>query len=321
MKETEALITLESVQTLVESVDIPALIAKWDNVPTLNPEEGLRAENYLEVKRGHLDFVSARNKIEKVRKHLKQPAIEYGREVDGKAREYKNMMADKEDQLFIQRRKVEDYEAEQKQVLLDKEKARVDAINVAIFELQNLPTANIGNSAAQLLETYEGVAIPEDDIFQERMDEALHIYSGTMHKLETMLDTATKAEEAEKLIAKEQERAAEIQAKADEAAAKEREIFEAEKKELAEEKAEFNRKMNKEEEDRRKKKAEEEAQKLQDEQEAQGKRMAEDAHQAKERAITSMSEVINLWRSSTSQEIAENIYKAIKEGKIEGVKI
>jgi len=84
MKKTE----LQEIKFPVTSVDINALLDKYSNVPTIDPTSETAKEDYYIVVKGYKEFVKARNAIEKTRKALKQPALEYGREVDAIAKEY-----------------------------------------------------------------------------------------------------------------------------------------------------------------------------------------------------------------------------------------
>ena len=342
MKENEELIVLEPITTLIESVDIPTLLAEWKEIPELDPEAGVKSEEYQAVRSGHIAFVTARNKVEKVRKHLKEPSLAYGKEVDAKAREYKQMMADTEDLLFIQRHRVESFEADKKQKLLDDEKIRVDTISASITNLIGVPSACIGMNAAELELAYGSVDLPDEDIYQERTDEALHHFKETMHKLEGMIDQARKAEAADEIIKAEQERAAKLKKEEDAARAKEQEELAAEKQALAAEKAEWNRKKNAEEEERRKEIAEENAERLEREQaEAAEKRKREQEEESKrveeekkleakateatikkieKNATTELTDILISYASTPEDETAKIILEQIIVGNISGVK-
>jgi hypothetical protein len=353
MKENEELIVLEPITTLIESVDIPTLLAEWKEIPELDPEAGVKSEEYQAVRSGHIAFVTARNKVEKVRKHLKEPSLAYGKEVDAKAREYKQMMADTEDLLFIQRHRVESFEADKKQKLLDDEKIRVDTISASITNLIGVPSACIGMNAAELELAYGSVDLPDEDIYQERTDEALHHFKETMHKLEGMIDQARKAEAADEIIKAEQERAAKLKKEEDAARAKEQAEFAAEKQKeqaklaaekqaLAAEKAEWNRKKNAEEEERRKEIAEENAERLEREQaEAAEKRKREQEEESKrveeekkleakateatikkieKKAIAELTDILISYASTPEDETAKIILEQIIVGNVSGVK-
>ncbi len=341
-KQSEDLIVLEPIETLIESVDIPALVKKWEKVPTLDPEVGLKDEQYKIVKAGHLEFVSARNKVERVRKHLKQPALEYGRMVDAKAKEYKDLMAPLEEKLFIERHKVEAYIEEQKQKEIEAEQARVKAIADKIYQLSQVPTDAIGKESKELIEIYDSIEVPDEEIYQERINEAVDVYRNTMHKLENMIETAKKAEESERLIREERERQAEAERKRAEEDAKriakleeerekleeERRVFEEEKraaeeakrKEIAERELEELERQQKEAAEQLKREQEEEAQRVAEEKKREAELIRSTIEKVEANAIKELTDIIVTTKTYPANKIAEFILEQIKVGNIPAVK-
>ncbi len=343
MKENEALVVLEPVGNVLEKVDTKSIIEKWTGkIGELDPELGMKDSAYLEYKNGKRSCITARNQIDRNKKHIKAPAILFNKEAENIARMAKESIANIEDQLFIQCHRVESFEADKKQKLLDDEKIRVDTISASISNLMGVPSACIGLNAKELIEAYERVDLPDEDIYQERTDEALHHYKEIMHTLEGMIDQAKKAEAADEIIKAEQERAAKVEKEAEAERAKQLEELAAEKQALAAEKAEWNRKKNAEEEQRRKDKAEEyaerverdqaeAAEKLQREQEEESKRVEEEKRieakvtaatikKIKKKAIAELTDILISYAQDTKIEIAVAIFERIAVGNVSGIK-
>ncbi len=232
-------VILRPLSHIEDGVDLDALIKKAKALPKVVLGTPTVAEDFKNAKRLHLDFVGARNKIERVRKTYKQPALDYGKDLDKKARELKEKIAPYEDELFLQRRVWEDEEARAKQEALDAENQRVAQIAEGLSFLRSIPLNAFGKSHKELCTIYEDVvaSIPEEELFADRLDEAMVIYKNSMAKLMDMIENAEKVEAAEKLIKAAEDKAAvkaEEEAKAlkeeREALDKERREFEAEKK-------------------------------------------------------------------------------------------
>ena len=239
MKKENELIVLDEISYPVNMDEIKAFNEKWAEVPALDAAVGLKDETYKKIKAAHLEAVRFRTSIEKQRKHLKAPAIEYGKAVDRIAKELQETINPKEIELFAERNKVEQYEKEQEQKRIEAERKRVEDIANKIFELKAIPGGLIGAPLDAMLKVYEETPIPEAEAFQERLDEAVIAYKETMTKLEVMIDQAKQAEMAEQLQRekdeadrKEREARAAEEAKRAEALRLEREAFEKEKAEF-----------------------------------------------------------------------------------------
>ena len=276
----EEIIVLEPVTAIDEVVNIPVLLKDWETIPTLEADIGVKDDNYKAVKKGHLDLVSARNKVEKVRKRLKEPALSFGKLVDSKAKELKEAMADTEQKLFIERNKVEKYEQVQQQKKIDAELARQTKIENMVSDLRMVPGNAIGMDSERLTKLYETVEIPQESVFEERFDEAIEIYKDTINKLETMIETAQYAEKAEAL-AKEAEAKRQAEQKIiDDKAQAEREEFLREKAEFQKEKDALKAEQDAKVEAEKMKLAEQEAKEFAEQQEAEAKALQEEQEKA-----------------------------------------
>ncbi len=317
MKDNEALIILDPQMELAEGIDIPALVEKWKDVPVVVIGAENVLEVYKQVKRGHLDLVSARNKVEKTRKSLKSPAIEFGKMCDFKAREYKELMADTEARLFVERKKWEDYEAEKEQKKINDELDRVDLINSKVATLREIPSNAIGKSVADLKEIYESIVIPDEEIYQEQIDLANEVYKDTITKLEVMIEQITKAEEGEVLAREAEEKRAAEQKIIDEKAKTERAEFEREKAEFQKEKDALNAEKNAKAESERMQQVEIEAEELAD---RQAKESQDRLQESQEIAKSNRKETLEGMARASDKNGLEGILDAIIKNEIRGLR-
>jgi len=234
----EGTIVLKPVKALdlTEGVDLDKLMEEYAEVPEIDPEAENAGELYQYVLKGHKEFVKARNKIEKVRKALKAPALEFGKEVDSKAKELANKIHDKELELFKQRKLVEDNEQRKQDEAERVERERVQGIRSLMDAMQGLPYAGIGAKADTVKELIESMEIPSEDVYEEFTNEAIGYYKTVMAQLEVLFETATKAENADRIAEEEARKRAEEDAKREEEQRAEREAFEREKAEFEAEK-------------------------------------------------------------------------------------
>ena len=341
-QDNDEIIVLEPITEIDKVVDIPALLKEWENIPELKPDIGVKDEKFKAVKKGHLAFVSARNKVEAARKRLKAPALAFGKEVDAKAKEYKEMMASTEEALFIQRHKVEKYEEEQKQKAIDAENERVRKIQDAILYLQSIPSTCINKSSKAIMDIYKSISVPSEDIFQERIDEAVQVYTASMNTIEGMIEAAKKAEQAEELIKKEREAARKAKEEENRKAKLEAEKLAEEKRKFEEQKAAFEAEKRAAAEAAEKERLQREAeeferlQKIEAEKraaaEAAGKEAKEkEAQKLKQleeqtikkiekKAISKIVEILDSWKAKPKIEVAAELMEAIIKDEIPGVK-
>jgi len=295
MSKDNELIVLEEVRYPVSTDEIKTFVAEWKDVPELKATAGVKDPKFLAVKSAHLKAVKFRTSIENKRKLLKAPALEYGKQVDGIAKEYTALLTNTETELFAERSKVERYEAEQEQLRIDAETARVRVIGEKITALKMIPSGCIGTKKDTLVDVYENISIPTEEEFQERTEEAILAYKDTLEKLESMIETAGLAEQAAEQAVK-----AEAKRKAEEDTAiaerdKERSAFNEEKRLFREEKEAQDRAVQVQQEEINKQKAEHEAEefaKLQEE-EAKVKAIADKKEDRKSTRLNSSHQIIS----------------------------
>ena len=248
-KTENELVVLEEINYPVSTTEIENFNAKWKEVPTLTPENGIKDTAFIEVKKAHIEAVRFRTGIEKQRKHLKAPSIEYGKSVDKIARELQESINPKELELFEQRNKVEQFEKVQEQKRIDAERERVELIVNNITKLKMIPLESMGKNSNDLTAIYGGIIIPSEEEYQERIEEAILTYKDTMQKLEVAIDTAQKAEQAEAIQAETEAKRAKEDEERQAKYRAEREAFEAEKREFQEQKEAQERLMREQQEE------------------------------------------------------------------------
>ena len=232
---------LKDIKYPVNNTDIEALLKEYEEIPTIDPEADseIVAKQFQFVLAGHKKFVKARTTIEKIRKELKAPSIEYGKKVDGIAKEFQAKINGVENALFIQRKIVEDNEARKQREAEEAEENRIDAIKTLMTELQALPLKHISSSADELQLAMLDMKLPTKETYEEFLDEAISLFETVSSQMKDTHETKVKAEQADKIIAEQEQKAKEEeakrwdlqreqQAKID----KEREDFEREKKEF-----------------------------------------------------------------------------------------
>ena len=285
--EDNQAVVLSEIKYPVSQTDLKKLLEDYKEIPDINPDadDETVGEQYQFVLKGHKAFVKARTGIEKTRKQLKQPALDYGKQVDGIAKEFQSMIIQTENKLQIQRKIVEDNEARKQREAEEAEEARIDGIKIKIKDFENYPLRFINSSSYQInMFLSDDLVAPTADIFEEFYDEAVEIFAKCSSQLIQMRDNKVLVEDAEKLQA-------EAKQKADAEEAERQAIREAEQKKLDEEKAEFQKQKDEfeaqqkaiqEEADR--KEAERLADELQAKQEAEKKEANELAKKLNEEA-------------------------------------
>lgn len=285
---------------LTEGVDLKELLKTYAEVPEIDPEAENAGELYQYVLKGHKAFVKARNKIETVRKQLKAPALAFGKDVDERAKALASSIIDKELELFKQRKLVEDNEQRKQDEAEARERNRTGGIRQLIISIQNMAMQGIGLKSDTLKDLIEKLEIPSEEKFEEFTEEAMGYYKTTMTQLESLYETAVKAEEADKINAEAEAKRIEAEEKLkiemDEKADKldkEREDFEREKREFEESKA---------------------LKVAEDEAEAVEKKEDEEAEEAKK-----VFEEIELGKQVAKDATENEFYDAYSKGGLDGV--
>jgi len=229
-------VVLSEIKYPVSQVDLNNLLLDYKDIPEINPDANdvIVSEQYQFVLKGHKAFVKARTGIEKTRKQLKQPALDYGKQVDGIAKEFQSLIKSTEDKLFLQRKTVEDNEARKQREAEEAEDARVNNINSAINSLKQLPIECINKNSEAISEVLKSIEAPGKEFYCEFYDEALEVFGASSSQIRQMLENQYLVENAEKIQTEKDAEAKRIQ---DEEDAK----HQAEKDALAKQQAEFQK--------------------------------------------------------------------------------
>ena len=306
---------LKDIQYPVTVVHLQDLLSQYEDIPNINPESENAKDEYDLVLKGHKAFVKARSSIEKARKKLKAPSIEYGKNVDQIAKNYQGLINPTENLLAEQREKFENHEKIKRARLEQQEQDRKDEIKGRIDTLKNLSMYHIRSASSVLEEVIASIEIPNEDDFQEYTDEAIEVYKVSMSNLEEMHETKLKAEQADSI---EKERLSRLEAEEAirlENIERERAELEAEKEAFRVAQAEQMETMRLMQESIDLQKAEKEAeelQKRQDEEEKQRLQQAEENHaRCYQETLDDLSGLKTL--------DAKNILDAIIEGNIKNL--
>lgn len=274
---------LKDIKYPVSMVDIDALLEEYAEVPEIDPESEEAAEQYQFVLKGHKRFVKARTSIEKTRKELKAPALEYGKKVDEIAKEFQAKIAAREAALQVARKTVEDHEQRKLEEAEEVERQRIAMIESKITDIRNLPLGLMGCKSDTIKDVVEKLMLPTAEEFEEFYDKAIDTYRLTMSQLESAYETTIKAEQADKLEAERQKREAEERAEREAEERRKREEFEAEQAAFHEEQRLAQEAIRLQQEEINRQNAEREAEELQRRQEAE--RIEHEKQQEEQRKI------------------------------------
>ena len=230
---------LQDIKYPVKKSDLELLINEYKDIPSidLDADEEEIGKQYQFVLAGHKKFVKARNQIEKVRKTLKAPALEYGKKVDSIAKEFQSKIKPIEDKLAFERRKVEDNEARKQREAEEAEERRIEAIQAKLSSMERLPLEMMQKNSVEIREFIGSFDVPKEEEFEEFCDKALLLHSQIKSQLVKMADEKELVENAKKLQAEREEESARLEAERQEKLQAEREAFEKEKAEFEAQKA------------------------------------------------------------------------------------
>lgn len=257
-------IVLSEIKYPVSTTDLNALLEQYKDIPDIDPDadEDLVGKQYQFVLSGHKAFVKARTGIEKTRKRLKQPALDYGKKVDEIAKEFQAMINKNEDKLQVQRKKVEDNEARKQREAEEKEEARIDAIKTKIHNVKNLPLQHFNSSTDDITKALESLTVISEEEYEEFFDEAVQNQNYVISQLQTARDNKILVENAEKIQADKDAESKRIQDEKDEQMRLEREEFEKQQSEFKKQKDDFERQQREQQELLDEREAEREAEEL-----------------------------------------------------------
>ena len=169
-------------------------------------------DGYKKVSEAIKELTKLRNDIERTRKAIKKPALEYGRKIDTEAKRITARLVEIEKP---HREAKEHKDAE----LRAREEARRDAINKRIAHMTKLCTHSVGQPSDKIesiIEELCGIDVSDEALFGEYTNEAGQTQQEALDKLQELLQAAEDRERINDQL--EIERAEiEIQRKANEA--------------------------------------------------------------------------------------------------------
>jgi len=222
-----------------DGVDLKALAKKYRKLPEIDLEAENLGDVYQEYLKGYRVTAKAFNLVEKMRKQVKDPVLQYGKKIDATAKELKAIIEPTRDRLLAGKKLIEDEEERKQQLVINAELDRQKRIDDFISNLNSLPMRAIGKSSSEIQALLNGIVSPTAVTCEERVTEAVAIWQNSQKALEGMLETAIKAENADKLQEEAEAKRVEYEAEAEAKRVAEREAFEKEKAEFEAEKREL----------------------------------------------------------------------------------
>ena len=325
MKDNESLVVLEPIEYTVTVESAKALANEFSEVPDFDPSNGVKDEVNAQIIKDSKRLNKEISSIEKVRKRIVEPALNFQRTANALAKDLKSIIEPAKIRYAEARSKIDKYEQELEQKRIDEERERVRLIDEAINNLRMIPSNFIGENSEKLTSVYESIEIPDPEQFKERLEEAVEVYKDTLEKLETMIAQAKGAEEVEKIHAAAEAKRKEEEAARDEELRVEREKLRDERAALDKEKAELQAAKDAAAEAERMAKAKAEAEELRLQQEQmEAKRLREEEQTTKQleaEALSDLEKVIieNVNDDDGMVELSGEVLSAIIEGKIRHV--
>lgn len=294
--EENKAVVLSEIKYPVSQLDLNTLLEEYKDIPEIDPDADidLVGEQYQFVLKGHKAFVKARTGIEKTRKQLKQPALDYGKNVDGIAKEFQSMIVATETKLQIQRKKVEDNEARKQREAEEAEELRIDNIKKLIADIRSLTGVHYNSNSEALTKVLESLRVPSEEIYQEFLPEAREAQQISIMQLQEMRKSKVLAEKATELEAEREAEAKKLKDEQDAKLAKEREEFEAQQRVFKEQQEAFERQQREQQEIIDRQKAEIEAEELRKKQELErAEREKQEAFERQQRELQTKEEFDN----------------------------
>ena len=313
---------LKDIKYPVKMEDLDALMNDFKDIPAidLDADDETVGEQYQFVLGGHKRFVKARTSIEKVRKELKAPALEYGKKVDAIAKEFQAKIKPFEDKLSIQRLAVENNEARKQREAEEAEEKRIDEIKRRISYMERAPLEMIQKPSIEIREFIGSFDSPTEKDFNEFYDTALILHSQTKTHLIQMADDKELVENAQAIQTQKEKEAAEAEAQRQEQLKKDIEKFEEDKLAFQKQKDDYEAQLRFEKEETDRKDAERVADELQAKQEAERREIEKQNKEAKiNEYADAVEDMENLWNDDGMDNFSQ-IVDAIQAGKIRHIK-
>ena len=304
----DGIITLDAIKYPVQKDGLIKLVEVYKNVEEidLNADDEKIGQAYQFVVVGHKKFIKARNAIEKTRKQLKSPAIEYGKKVDEIAKEFQALIKATEDKLLIQRRRVEDNEARKQREIEEAEENRTNAIKQRINAYNQYPMQCLNKSADVIEEMIILSMVPTVEEFEEFYDEAMKAYQEADTQMKLMRDGQILVENAKAIQAEKEAEAKRIQDEEDAKLQAEKDLLAEQRAVFQKQKDDFERMQKEQQEVLDRKEAERLADELQAQQEAEKKELEANRSKNYDEAVAVLDTLIHI-KDLTAEEIINEI--------------
>ncbi len=194
---------LQDIKYPVSENSLLALVAKYKDVQEINLDTSDEevAEQYKVVRDGHIELSKERNKIEKTRKAIKDPAFTFGKNVDAFAKKLQLIIVSTETMLKTQRDKVENNEARKQREVEEAEELRVDNIKKAISDIRAMAGVHYNSSSIELTKALESLSVPNEEMYEEFLEEAREVQQVTIMQLQEMRKSKVAAERVHEIEA------------------------------------------------------------------------------------------------------------------------
>lgn len=224
-----------------KGVDLPALAKKYSQMPEIDLHAENLGEVYQEYLAGTKEVGKAFNLIEKTRKLVKDPVLQYGRKIDATAKELKAIIEPTRDKLMDGRKLIENEEQRKQDEAERLERDRQMNIHNFIESIKNLPMSAIGKTSLEIQDIIRLAPQPTPENCDERLSEAVTIWRNTSEALDGMYENAVKVEKADEIQKELEEERLKEEAKANQKLSDERDAMRKEREDMEREKAEFAR--------------------------------------------------------------------------------
>ena len=313
---------LKDIKYPVKMEDLEILMSDFKDIPTidLDADDETVGEQYQLVLGGHKRFVKARTSIERVRKDLKAPALEYGKRVDAIAKEFQAKIKPFEDKLLVQRKAVEDNEARKQREAEEAEEKRIDEIQRRMSYMERIPLEMMQKSSIEIRDFIGSFDVPSEKDFDEFYSKALILHSQIQTQLTQMANDKELVENAQKIQAQKEKAEAEAEAQRQAQLQKEREEFEEEQRAFQKKKDDFEAMQREQQEILDRREAARLADELQAKQEAERLERKKQDEDAKRNAYAhAIEDMERLWNSDGMDNFSQ-IVDAIQAGQIRHIK-
>ena len=293
---------LQDIKYPVSEEYLESLSQKYKVIPEIDldaPDEVV-AEQFAFVLEGHKTLVKVRNKIEKTRKAIKEPAYTFGKNVDDYAKKLKSMIADEEASLKLQRDRVEQNEARKQAEAEALEEQRVETIKTKLSNMERMPLELMSKASSELREVLRLFEPPTEVEYEEFYEKALVLHSQVQSQLTQMANDKELVENAQKIQDEKEAEAKRLKEIEDKKLQDEKEEFAREKAEFQKEKDDLEAKKRAVQEEADREEAIRIADELQSKQEEDEKAKVQQNRERHDAMVIETMKVFNSYKEKVS---------------------